>query len=180
MLHCCFILGLKILLLKSYPFGIEGATQSFWASLVAQTVKNPPAMKETWVRSKGWGNIPQRRKWQPAPGFFLDNSMDRGAWQVHEVTKSQTRLSDWHFDFHRGQTYSSRKQLFKDTHRTPLVVQWLRIHLPMQGTWIWSLIQKYSTCCRAAKPMHHNSWAQALEPMFCNRRNHINEPTHHN
>ena len=26
----------------------------YWASLVAQTVKNPPAMRETWVRSLGW------------------------------------------------------------------------------------------------------------------------------
>ena len=25
-----------------------------WVSLVAQTVKNPPAMQETWVRSLGW------------------------------------------------------------------------------------------------------------------------------
>ena len=25
-----------------------------WASLVAQLVKNPPAMQETWVRSLGW------------------------------------------------------------------------------------------------------------------------------
>ena len=25
-----------------------------WASLVAQRVKNPPAMWETWVRSLGW------------------------------------------------------------------------------------------------------------------------------
>ena len=27
---------------------------SFRASLVAQLVKNPPAMRETWVRSLGW------------------------------------------------------------------------------------------------------------------------------
>ena len=26
----------------------------FRASLVAQSVKNPPAMQETWVRSLGW------------------------------------------------------------------------------------------------------------------------------
>ena len=26
----------------------------FWASLVAQTVKNLPAVRETWVRSLGW------------------------------------------------------------------------------------------------------------------------------
>ena len=25
-----------------------------WASLVAQLVKNPPEMQETWVRSLGW------------------------------------------------------------------------------------------------------------------------------
>ena len=28
--------------------------QCSWASLVAQMVKNPPAMGETWVRSLGW------------------------------------------------------------------------------------------------------------------------------
>ena len=26
----------------------------FWASLVAQTVRNLPATQETWVRSLGW------------------------------------------------------------------------------------------------------------------------------
>ena len=25
-----------------------------WAPLVAQMVKNPPAMRETWVQSRGW------------------------------------------------------------------------------------------------------------------------------
>ena len=28
--------------------------QYSWASLVAQLVKNPPAMQETWVQSPGW------------------------------------------------------------------------------------------------------------------------------
>ena len=28
--------------------------QYSWASLVAQMVKNPPIMQETWVRSLGW------------------------------------------------------------------------------------------------------------------------------
>ena len=28
--------------------------ERFWASLVAQTVKNLPAMLETWVQSLGW------------------------------------------------------------------------------------------------------------------------------
>ena len=33
--------------------------------MVAQTVKNPPAMRETWV-----GKIPWRRTWQPIPIFL--------------------------------------------------------------------------------------------------------------
>ena len=34
--------------------GIGYPLQYFWASLVAQLVKNPRAMWETWVRSLGW------------------------------------------------------------------------------------------------------------------------------
>ena len=33
--------------------GIGYPLQYSWASLVAQTLKNPPAMQETWVRSLG-------------------------------------------------------------------------------------------------------------------------------
>ena len=40
---------------------------------VAQLVKNPPAMQETWVRS--WvGKIPWRRAWQPTPIFLPGKS----------------------------------------------------------------------------------------------------------
>ena len=34
--------------------GIGYPLQYFWASLVAQSIKNPPAMQETWVQSQGW------------------------------------------------------------------------------------------------------------------------------
>ena len=34
--------------------GIGYPLQYSWASLVAQLIKNPPAMQETWVRSLGW------------------------------------------------------------------------------------------------------------------------------
>ena len=41
--------------LGRYPGeGIGYLLQYSWASLVAQTVENPPAMLETWVRSLGW------------------------------------------------------------------------------------------------------------------------------
>ena len=34
--------------------GIDYPLQYSWASLVAQLVKNSPAMQETWVQSLGW------------------------------------------------------------------------------------------------------------------------------
>ena len=39
---------------------------------------------------------------------------------------------------------------------TSLVVQWLRIHLPMQGTRVRALVREDPTCHGATKPMHHN------------------------
>ena len=43
--------------------------QYSWASLVAQLVKNLPAMQETWVWSLGW-EIPWRRERLPTPAFW--------------------------------------------------------------------------------------------------------------
>ena len=39
---------------RSSGEGIGYPLQYSWASLMAQLVKNPPAMWETWVRSLGW------------------------------------------------------------------------------------------------------------------------------
>ena len=39
---------------RSTGEGIGYSLQYSWASLVAQLVKNPPAMQETWVQSLGW------------------------------------------------------------------------------------------------------------------------------
>ena len=39
---------------RSAAEGIGYPLQNSWASLVAQLVKNPSAMWETWVRSLGW------------------------------------------------------------------------------------------------------------------------------
>ena len=63
-----------------------------WAFLVAQMVKNLPAMWEIW------GLIPGLRK-SPREGnpvFCLENSTDSGAWlaTVHGTAKSWTWLSD--------------------------------------------------------------------------------------
>ena len=43
---------------------------------------------------------------------------------------------------------------------TSLVVQWLRIRLPMQETWVQSLVQEDLTCHRASKPVGHKYWCR--------------------
>ena len=102
-------------------------------TLIAQLVKNPPAMQETLVRFLGWedrwrrdrlptpvflgfpcgsagkesarnaedlgsipglGRSPGEGKGYPLQDSGLENSMDR---VVHGVTKSHTRLKDFHF-----------------------------------------------------------------------------------
>ena len=42
--------------------GIGYPLQYSWASLVAQLVKNPPAMRETPVQSLGWEDLLEKRK----------------------------------------------------------------------------------------------------------------------
>ena len=44
--------------------------------LVAQLLKNPPAMQETWVRSLGWEDPPERGKDSLLQYSGLENSMD--------------------------------------------------------------------------------------------------------
>ena len=43
--------------------------QYSWASLVVQLVKNPPAMRETWVQSLGWED-PLGKERLPIPVFW--------------------------------------------------------------------------------------------------------------
>ena len=45
--------------------------------------------------------------------------------------------------------------------KTSLVVQWWGVSLPMQVTWVQSLVQEDSTCLRATKtmPLHLSYWA---------------------
>ena len=50
---------------RSTGKGIGYPLQYYWVSLVAQLIKNPPAMRETWV-----GKIPWRRERLPTPVFW--------------------------------------------------------------------------------------------------------------
>ena len=59
--------------------GTGYSLQCSWASLVAQIVKNPPAMQETWVQSLGWED-PLEKGMATHSSILADDSMDRGAW----------------------------------------------------------------------------------------------------
>ena len=66
----------------------------FQVSLVAQMVKNLPAMQKTWVQ--GLGRSLGGEHGNPLQYSCLENSMDRKVWRgtVHGVTQNWTRLSD--------------------------------------------------------------------------------------
>ena len=56
------------------------------SSLVAQLVKNPPAMRETWLQSLGWEDPLEKGK---ATHSGLENSMDCIAHGVAESDKTE-------------------------------------------------------------------------------------------
>ena len=76
--------------------GVGYPVQYSWASLVAETVKNPPAMWETWIQSLGWKDSLEEGMATHSSIFARRILMDRGVWwaTVHGIAKSQTRLSN--------------------------------------------------------------------------------------
>ena len=76
-------------------WGISLLPLRFVTSLVAQMVKNLPAMGrpgfDPWV-----GKIPWRRKWQPTPVSCLENPMDGGAWRgpVHGINCKESNTTE--------------------------------------------------------------------------------------
>ena len=72
--------------------GIGYPLQYSWASLVAQLVKNPPAMQETLLQFLG-REVPLEEGMATHSSVVAQRiPMNRGAWQaaVHRVRKSQT------------------------------------------------------------------------------------------
>ena len=67
-----------------------------WASMVAQTVKNPLAMWETLVWSLGWEDPLEEGMTTNSSFLAWRIPMDRGAWwaTVHGVAKSRTWPGD--------------------------------------------------------------------------------------
>ena len=72
--------------------GIDYPLQYSWASLVAQLIKNLPAMQETPVRPLGWEDTLEKGMATHSSIFAWEIPTDRGAWQatVHGVAELDT------------------------------------------------------------------------------------------
>ena len=90
------ITALTFMLIISLNIFAMLCLQYSWAPLVALTVKNPPAMLETWVLSLDWEDPLEEGMATHSNIRARRIPMYRGAWRatVCVVTKSQTRLSD--------------------------------------------------------------------------------------
>ena len=65
-------------------------------------------------------------------------------------------------------SWSQTKKIIK----TSMMVQWLRVYLSVQRTWVQSLVQEDPTCRGAIRPVSHDYWAWALQPGSSNKRSH--------
>ena len=74
---------------RSAGEGMGYPLQYSWASLVAQLVKNLPAVQETWVHSLGWEDPMQEGLATQSSILAWRVPTDRGAWQatVHGVER---------------------------------------------------------------------------------------------
>ena len=63
---------------------------------MAQTVKHPPALRETWVQSLGWEDPLEEGMATHSSILAWRIPMNRKTWQatVHGVAKSWTQLND--------------------------------------------------------------------------------------
>ena len=109
----------------------------------------------------GSGRLPWRREWFPTPVFLL-GEFHRQRSLVDYSPRTRRVRHDWL----TLSLFTFKLLLCMHTHSswttklgTSLAVQWLRICLPMQGTWVQFLAWKDPTCCGATKPVRYKYWA---------------------
>ena len=115
-----------------------------------------------------------RRKWQPTPVFLPGESQGLGSlagcrlWGHTESDMTEVTWQLTNYDpavsllgiFPR----KTNSSIWKTIHRASLMVQWLRIHLPMQGAQVRSLLGEDPTCHGATNSVCHKNWTGALKP----------------
>ena len=169
---CVYLEILSLTLIKLSP-SISQTPNIFWMYfiilklklMVAQTVKNLPAMWENWVWSLGWEDPLEKGMVTHSSILAWKIHMDRGVWQttVHGVAKSQPWLSGFTFTFH---FYALEKEMA--THSS--VLAW---RIPgMRSHWVrrdWSDLAAASSSgkepicqCRRHKRHRFDPWVRKI------------------
>ena len=131
-------------------------------------------MRDTWVRSLGRedplekemathsSTLAWKIPWSEKPGRLQSMGSQRvghnWATSLHNFI-SFCRIRNNVYTTYSTQSSRKWNSRAKNIVGTSLVVQWLRIRLPMQGTQVWSPVQEDPTCHKATKPMHHSYWS---------------------
>ena len=110
-------------------YPLQEKTETCW-----QHIAESNLWKVTWFRSSHEGE----------PLVFFKKGKE--SLKLHSLSLSLFLSSPW------DDTAGSQASTF-------LVVQWIRMHLPMPGTCIWSLVWEDSACCGATRITSHNYWS---------------------
>ena len=117
-------------------------------------------------KAKSWG-LKAKYQWWDFPGSPVVKTSKafqcRGAGSIPgQQAKIPHASQPKNQNGKQKQYYNKFNKDFKNgPHRASLVVQWLRICLPLQGTRVRTLVWEDSTCRRATGPVSHNYWACA-------------------
>ena len=105
------------------------------------------------------GNTTFQNLWDAAKGSKREAYSNASLPQeVRQVSKKQPNSHKVIRKRRKNKAQNQQKEGDNKNQRgTSVVVQWLRICLPMQGTWVPALVQEDPTCRRATKPMCHNN-----------------------
>ena len=133
--------------------------QYSWVSLVAQLVKNPPVMRETWVYP--WvGKIPWRRERLPTPVFWLREFHGLySPWGCKEFDTTE-QLSLFTFRWHSGEEPSCQCRRHK-RHRFSLWVRKSPWRRKRQPTLVFLPVKSYGQRSLAGYiPWGRKSWTR--------------------
>ena len=121
---------------KGYAYPLQDS----WASLVAQLVKNPPAMWETWVLDPWIGKIPWRRERLPTAVFWPGESHGLYSPRGRKELDTTERLV-LHFSVYLCQSYSLHSSC---PFLSPVCPQVSSLHLHLNSRPAKSLIHTVS------------------------------------
>ena len=129
---------------------------------ILQRVAIPFSRGSSWLRNQtGVSCIADRffTSWSTREAPKSKRKSFSSSQKLRELTANRPSLKEALKDeFQAERRQSHVDTLTKRTMETSLVVQWLRICLPMQKTQVQSLLREDSTCCGATKPVCHDYW----------------------